>query len=359
MTGFEPAEAFPPGELIRDELEVRGWTQKQFARIIGRPQSFVSGILLGKRPMTPEAAILFGAAFDTSAQMWMNLDTSYRLYSLSQKSPAPDRVSREARLNEAFPVEDLVRRGWVKDSEDTEVLEARVLRFYGIKHLDEPPSLKYAARQTGDNRRLSPTQEAWLYRVRQIADGTVVPKYSAAKLKASLESLAALRSDPEETRHVPRLLAECGVRFVVVEPMKSSRIDGVCFWLTKSQPVIGMSLRIDRIDNFWFVLRHEIEHVLRGDGKKKVIVDEQLCEVANEVVSENEVVSAEETPEEEAANVAAAEFCTPQGELANFLARVGSSVPEERVVLFAQRLGVHPGLQEAVARWCRSIRLRS
>ena len=163
-----------------------------------------------------------------------------------------------------------------------------------------------------------------------------MPPYSEEKLRGSLDRLMALRTDPQETRHVPRLLAECGVRFVIVEPMKASKIDGVCFWVTKDQPAIGMSLRIDRIDNFWFVLRYEVEHLLRGDGKDAAIVDSQLCDA-----SESEV---DRTPEEDAANTAAAEFCTPQGELSDFLDRVGPAIPEERVVLFADRIGVHPGL---------------
>lgn len=66
---------------------------------------------------------------------------------------------------------------------------------------------------------------------------------------------------------MPRILAEAGVRLVFVEAMAGSKLDGACFWLTDDQPVIGMSLRFDRMDNFWFVLRHEIEHVLQEDGK--------------------------------------------------------------------------------------------
>ncbi|MFX8692489.1 hypothetical protein ABTM44_18400, partial [Acinetobacter baumannii] len=78
--------------------------------------------------------------------------------------------------------------------------------------------------------------------------------------------MAEMREAPEETRNVPRLLQEAGVRFVIVEGLPGSKIDGVCFWLDDKSPVIGMSLRFDRIDNFWFVLRHECAHVLHGHG---------------------------------------------------------------------------------------------
>ncbi len=66
---------------------------------------------------------------------------------------------------------------------------------------------------------------------------------------------------------MPRILAECGVRLIIVEGLPNAKIDGVCFWLDKVSPVIGLSLRFDQIDNFWFVIRHEIEHVLNKDGQ--------------------------------------------------------------------------------------------
>ena len=68
-------------------------------------------------------------------------------------------------------------------------------------------------------------------------------------------------------------MMECGVRYIIVEGLPGGKIDGVCFWLDPRSPVIGMSLRFDRIDNFWLVLRHEIEHVLCGHGKSEPIID--------------------------------------------------------------------------------------
>src|SRR6266851_942340 len=114
-------------------------------------------------------------------------------------------------------------------------------------------------------------QLAWLFRARQIARSITVTEYSGKRLKAALHHLRRLLNEPEDTRHVAHILAECGVRFVLVEPLPQGKIDGACFWLDPGSPVIGMSLRYDRIDNFWFVLRHEIEHVLRGHGKREPI----------------------------------------------------------------------------------------
>ncbi len=343
MTDFVPAEAFPPGEILNDELDERGWTQREFADLTGLTPRLISEIIAGKRSLTPEAAIRFSAALGTSAQFWMNLDTAYRLYELRRTDPAPERIAKEAQLRERFPVRELVKRGWVKESKDADTLKARLLRFYGKESLEEESGFAFAAKRRSDSKSSALLQEAWLYRVKQVATGIQVGRYSEGALREALERMSLLRSAPEEARHVPRFLAECGVRFAIVEPIPGSKIDGVCFWLDADKPVIGMSMRIDRIDNFWFVLRHEIEHVLRGDGRVAAVVDSELCDIPGGIP--------DEAPEEVAANRAAADFCVSTAELENFLARVGPAVEEERIILFAERLGVYPGLVVGQVQW--------
>ena len=67
-------DVVPPGEFLKDELEERGWTQTEFAEIIGRKPRVVNEIILGKRAITPETAQEIAAALGTTAQLWMNLE---------------------------------------------------------------------------------------------------------------------------------------------------------------------------------------------------------------------------------------------------------------------------------------------
>ena len=136
---------------------------------------------------------------------------------------------------------------------------------------------------------------------------------------------------------MPRILAECGVRFVLIERLPHGNIDGVCCWLDTKSPVIGLSLRRDKIDTFWFVLRHEIEHVLRGDGLDDWMIDWDL--------EGERAGTGDDLPEEERlANRAAAEFCVPGDRLGSFLARKQPFYYERDVVAFAKLLNRHPGL---------------
>lgn len=328
------AEGFPPGEFLKDELEERGWTQEEFAAIIGRPAAVVNQIISGKRGISPETAAGIGAALGTSAMYWLNLDSAYRLW---RAGPAPTRIVKEAKIRSLFPVREMIKRGWVQASESPEVLEQNVLQFFGIDSLDETPTLAHAARKTGYPDDINGTQRAWLFRVKQIANAMVVPEYSERKFREAITQLKDLRGDPEGIRQVPHLLAQAGVRFVIVEHVPSSKIDGVCFWIknTDWSPVLGLSLRLDRIDNFWFVLRHECEHILQKHGREEAIVDRDVAASG----------SPDPLPDEEViANTAAAEFCVPKAEMEDFIIRHRPLYSEDKVVKFARRIQVHPGL---------------
>lgn len=80
MTERRIAEAFPPGDFIKEELEARGWSQAKLADIIGCPPKEIGDLVSGKRSVSAEIAKELGAALGTSAEYWMNLESSYRLW---------------------------------------------------------------------------------------------------------------------------------------------------------------------------------------------------------------------------------------------------------------------------------------
>ena len=126
MSNFVPAEAFPPGEFLRDELEARGWSQAEFATIISRPAKLVGEVINNKRGITPETAMDFAAALGTGAQSWLNLDSTYQLFkaSLEERSERDELIARKAKLHSKYPIPELLKNGWIEDSESYEILES-------------------------------------------------------------------------------------------------------------------------------------------------------------------------------------------------------------------------------------------
>jgi HTH-type transcriptional regulator/antitoxin HigA len=336
MVSRRPAEAFPPGEFLKEELEARGWSQSDFASITEKDVTLINGVIKGKRSITIETARAFADALGTSPAYWLNLESAYRLWEASGDERSETTISRRARLYE-YPIRDMGRRGWVDDKAPVEILERQLTKFFGRQSLDEVPRLAHAAKKSGSTE-LTPGQLAWMFRVKNLADAQIVPSYSATKLRDAIESLKTLMKKPEDARQVARILADAGVRFLVVEGLPGLKIDGICFWLDDRSPVVGMSIRYDRIDNFWFVLRHELEHVLSEDAKGKCLEDvEPDSDVQKKSIAP---VGDQETK----ANRAAEEFCVPREILDDFIENVGPFYSSAGIMAFAERVDVHPGI---------------
>lgn len=323
-----------PGFYIKEEMEERGWLQRDLAFILGCPEQAINMIVSGKRGISPEMAKALGDAFDVNPETFANLQKTYDLAHAEQPDPG---VAVRARMQNQYPVREMIKRGWIQLS-DTAMLESQLVRFFGVQVPDEIPYLAHAAKKSSyEEREVPPAQLAWLFRVRQIALSVVAPQYSQKALKDAVRTLEPLLLDPNETRHVPRILTECGVRFILVEKLPNADIDGVCFWLDKLSPVIGMTTRRDKIDNFWFVLRHEIEHVLQGDGQEQEIIDADL-------EGKKASTDASLPKEEQIANAAAADFCAPGEKLDLFMRRKHPFYYEKDVIAFARIHQRHPGL---------------
>lgn len=74
-----PSELIHPGEMIKDEIEARGVTQKELAQKMGVSYSVFNEILNGKRPVTTEYALMLEAVLGTKASIWLGLQADYNL----------------------------------------------------------------------------------------------------------------------------------------------------------------------------------------------------------------------------------------------------------------------------------------
>ena len=328
-----------PGQLIESLLNERGWTQRLLAVILAVDETGINHIISGKRAVTAEMAILLGEVFDIPAERFLNLQREYDLAKARiVVRPDPSRATR-AYLFGGLPVTEMIRRKWLdaEDVRDVPKVESALTKFFGVGSVDEIEILPHAAKRTDTSIEATPSQIAWIYRVKEIAAEMIVSRYSPTVVRSAITKLEKLLSAPEEARKVPRILAECGIRYVIVESLSTAKIDGVCFWLNDFAPVIGMSLRYDRIDNFWFVLRHELEHVLRRHGRTAVMLDAEL-------EGERTGTGSNVSEEERVANEAAASFCVPQKTMDSFFARKSPFFNERDILGLARTLQIHPGL---------------
>lgn len=328
-----------PGQLIEALLVERGWTNRVLAIVLDVEETGVSKLITDKKPVTPEIAISLEEVFGIGADKFLALQQSYNLAKARLVArPNPKRATR-AHLFAGLPVAEMIKRRWLDtdDIRDMPSVERSLAKFFGVDTVDQIEIMPHAAKKTAVSGDTTPAQIAWLYRVRQIAMEMVVGKFSKTSALRAVELLRPLTASAEEARKVPRILAEAGIRYVIVESLSSAKIDGVCCWLDGASPVIGMSLRFDRIDNFWFVLRHELEHVIQEHGKSMISIDAEL-------EGARAGTSSDVAEEERIANREAAEFCVPKKTMDSFIARKAPVFAERDILGLAATLKVHPGL---------------
>ncbi|MBN2320014.1 MAG: helix-turn-helix domain-containing protein [Acidobacteria bacterium] len=320
-----------PGEMLRHFLDLKGWTREELSTITGKSRNTILAIASDRSGITPDVAVALSAAFGNEPQEWLKVDAEYRLLKVKQNG---NEVEKRARLFEIAPIRDIQRRGWINETTNVDGLESELKRFFGTDSLDNIPDLSVAPRRTIKLPTLNPAERAWCFRARHLANNIMVSEFSEKKLDAAERKLKRLAAYRKETRHIAKTLSDAGIRFVVIEPIPTVKIDGAAFWINK-EPVIALSLRYDRIDAFWFTLMHEIAHIRNGDAS----VDPDLIDGIKGIA-----VTLEDDENEQFANEYATNSLVPQDEIQSFIRRVGPFYAKERIVQFAHKVKIHPGI---------------
>ena len=337
MTTRIPAEVSPPGDFIQEELEERGWTQGDLAEIIGRSRRLVTELVNAKRGVTPETARALADAFGTSAEFWLNLETAYRL---SRVGTPDDAIARKARIYSIGPIKDMTRRGWIEPTDNVDVLETQIVQFFGLNTIDEEPVIPaHVASKSTEYDYVTKSYVAWMQRARTLASTLHASPFSVDGLEAMISRLKADLRSVEQIESVPQILADGGIRFLVVEHLPNTRIDGACFWLDDDSPVIALSLRLDRVDYFWYSLMHLIGHVRNRDGLKinDAWLDSDLF--ASHGNQDNYILESEFEADRFATNV-----LVPQNAFQDFIDNVGPNYSKKRVMAFAEQFSLHPAI---------------
>jgi HTH-type transcriptional regulator/antitoxin HigA len=323
-----PARAVAPGRILRRELDARGWTQKDLADILGRPAQAITEIVRTKKQITPDTAVALGSAFGTSAAFWWNLEARYRLALAQGRARTANDVARKARVHDWMPVGELAKRRWLVPGKTISSLERAACTFFGVETVGEEPRLVVSLRHAPSNGGELAAHRAWVKRVEHLAQAQSVGPFEPARLVASIPRIVRNAASVDGVTRVAPLLGALGIRFLVVPPLSRARIDGAAAF-TPAGPVVALSMRLDRIDHFWFTLLHELAHLAlehRGghlDGESD----------AGEIDTE-----------ETRANALASGWLLRDDELASFAARQPGAPSKAAIRAFAKERRLHAGV---------------
>lgn len=331
-----PAQVPLPGQRLKDELEKRLWTQEDLARVIDRPLQLINAIVSGRRQITPATALEFGEAFDMSPKIWAALESDYQLH-LARERSGTQGIAKRSELFEKLPIREMVKRGWLrlKDQKDQAELEQQLIKFSSVDSLDQLFDQKFAANfhvsDVADRKHEVRGHIAWQLRVRNLARRQKVNSFDPKRLGQVIEEVLTNSSTPAGVRKIPQILKDSGIRFVIVPHLPRTYLDGAAFYID-DEPVVAMTLRYDRIDNFWFVLLHELSHLYCDH--EDVLLDE--------VIRKSDRPS--KSPIELEADEQARSFLVDKHSYQDFIETTYMELTEEKVGAFAKKIKRHPGV---------------
>lgn len=240
-----------------------------------------------------------------------------------------------------FPVKAMAKLGWIPDVPNP-VKRAEALIRDLIDRAGGPQVASAALYRKNDHLRTNAKMDAyalraWCWQVLAMghenpppagyAPGTVTPSF--------LKKVARLSGFEDGPRLAKELLSKHGIALVVTPHLPRTYLDGAALRLGDGRPVIGLTLRYDRIDNFWFCLLHELAHVGRhmDTNEGNAFVDDQTL---------RGMEGRREDPKEAQADEWAQEALVPRAAWEASAARKRST--PMAVMNLARALQIHPAI---------------
>ena len=316
-------------DFIQSKLKEKGWSGLDFCSMLGGvPKSVGSKIANGKQTPTFMQIYAMSQMFDVPIENIVAMRLHEEACGNGSTFAVPEVQQRLIEIFKSVPVNALISNHWVGVLDRNDQNEMVKVFTPFLEDIKQTSGLAHKS-HAGDPL-FSNLQKAWLLRVRCLArEMQPSGEFSQKNIRNTINQLRSVMINQGQLSEVVKILDVAGIRLVLVE-CKNSNIDAVCTWLDDHSPVIGMTMRFDRIDNFWFNLRHELAHVEQG-YRSETLVD---CDLGKDSVGELE----------DQANAAAQEFCTPKDVLNQFLSESDGRFNESSVKAFAEQNSINPAV---------------
>lgn len=310
-----------PIDAIVYRLAELGLKQKDFAEVIGS-RSRASEVLSRKRGLTIEMIRAVHEQLKIPAEILIG-------------HPKDEEVDSNLIEWSKFPVREMKKRGWF----DVESIDGKtgedLIRSFFARTSNHSHSAPVLLRRTLAGVAKEENQYAiyaWIARVLIRARDLKKPdvRYVQSSITDEfLKQIAKLSRSPDGPTLAREFLAMKGITLVIEPHLPKTKLDGAAMLDEDGAPVIGLTIRYDRIDYFWFTLMHELVHVQRHLGRQNsAFVDED--DLSNEEERELE------------ANIFAAEAFIPRQIWKS--SEAYRTKRHDAVVRLADSLMIHPAI---------------
>lgn len=258
--------ATPPGATIKEQLNDRGMSQKEFAARMDMSEKHISKLINGDVQLTPETAVRLEMVLGVPAKFWNHLEATYREKII--KAEAENAMDADTEIAKQFPYSEMAKFGWVPETREVKekvvylrkYFELVELSLLGNEQLTRIACRRLAITEKSDLALMAWAQEAKI-KARDIQTAPINVKGLIAALPET-RRMTVLK--PKEfCPKIKKCLADCGIALVFLPHLKGSFLQGASF-MDGNKIVVGLTARGKDADKFWFSLFHELAHIALG-----------------------------------------------------------------------------------------------
>ncbi len=316
-----------PVDAILFRMEQQNITRADLKPYIGSSAK-VSEVLSRKRPLTLKMIRALNAHLGIPADVLIG----------DPAASLPDDL-KDVQWDR-FPITQMAKWNWIEDGPDLKDRAEESIREMIWKAGGENTSSMVFYRKNNSvrcNAQMNTNAlQAWcLYVLGQARSRGLEGKYVDGTIDESfLREVARLSTNDNGPRIAGDFLARHGVAFVYAQHLPRTYLDGAAMRTIEGVPVVGVTVRHDRIDNFWFCLLHELAHLgWHLQDKTDYFIDD---------LSLDKTGHSEEWKKEDEADKLAQNALIPEDIWADV--DINQKIQAERVISLAQEAEVHPAI---------------
>lgn len=258
--------ATPPGATIKEQLNIKGMTQKEFAARMDMSEKHISRLINGEVHLTPEVAVRLEIVLGVPAKFWNNLEAVYREKLIKVENE--NRMDADKELAKQLPYSEMAKLGWVPNTRDSSEKVINLRKYFEVVELsllDNPQISKIACRRLAVTEKSDCALLAWAQEAKIQArniETCPINIYGLVNAVPEIRAMTTLELN-EFSPRLKEMLAKYGIALVFLPHLKRSFLHGASF-MDGKKIVVGITARGKDADKFWFSLFHELAHIVLG-----------------------------------------------------------------------------------------------
>ena len=260
--------ATPPGATIKEQLDNRGMTQKEFASRMGMSEKHISKLINGDVHLTPDVAERLEMVLNIPASFWNKLEAIYQEKLTKVKNE--NELIEEKNLAQKYPYNKIASWGMVPSTNKWKEKIINLRKFFGVSRLklvQNEDLLPIACRKLSNTDKSTFIMIALAQYAKIKARDMQVSSFCIDTLKHKISEIRKLTMhktlDFDET--LVDIFKSCGIALIYLPNIKGSFLHGITFYDNNNHKIIiGITMRGKYADRFWFSLFHEIAHIIKG-----------------------------------------------------------------------------------------------